>query len=105
MTYNIEKLELDFKRLIKFLTKEKDYNYFMFRDFQSRNIMIKEGKPYYIDYQSGRKGALQYDLASLLYQAKANIPQATRDELTDIYIESVSEMIDIDKEHFKKTTI
>lgn len=102
VVYNIEKLERDFKRLIKSLTKDKDYNYFMFRDFQSRNIMIKEGKPYYIDYQSGRKGALQYDLASLLYQAKANIPQATRNELTDIYIESVSEMIDIDKEHFKK---
>jgi aminoglycoside/choline kinase family phosphotransferase len=102
VVYNIEKLERDFKRLIKSLTKNKGYNYFMFRDFQSRNIMIKEGKPYYIDYQSGRKGALQYDLASLLYQAKANIPQATRNELTDIYIESVSEMIDIDKEHFKK---
>lgn len=102
VVYNIEKLERDFKRLIKILTKEKDYNYFMFRDFQSRNIMIKDGKPYYIDYQSGRKGALQYDLASLLYQAKADIPQATRDELTDVYIEAVSGMIDIDKANFKK---
>ncbi len=103
LNYDAEKLERDFKKLIKFLTKEQDYNYFMFRDFQSRNIMVKDGKSYYIDYQSGRKGALQYDLASLLYQAKANIPQDVREELTDVYIDAVGDLIDINKKKFKKT--
>jgi len=102
LPYNAEKLERDFKRLVNYLTKEEGYNYFMFRDFQSRNIMIKDNTPYYIDFQSGRKGPLQYDLASLIYQAKADIPQAVREELTDVYIETVSGLIDIDVEQFRK---
>jgi aminoglycoside/choline kinase family phosphotransferase len=102
LPYDAEKLERDFKRLVNYLTKEEGYNYFMFRDFQSRNIMIKEGKPYYIDFQSGRKGPLQYDLASLIYQAKADLPQEVREELTDTYIEAVSELIDIDIKQFRQ---
>ncbi len=102
LSYDIERLERDFKRFVNYLTKEEGYNYFMFRDFQSRNIMIKDGKPYYIDFQSGRKGPLQYDLASLIYQAKADIPQEVREQLTDIYIEAVSELIQIDSQKFRK---
>ena len=101
--YDIEKLGKDFKRLANYLTKEEGYNFFMFRDFQSRNIMIKDEKPFYIDFQSGRKGALQYDLASLLYQAKANLPQDIREKLTDVYIESVSNLIDINPKEFRKS--
>lgn len=99
--FNRDELDKDFKKFAKYLVKEDDYIFFMFRDFQARNIMLKDGKPYYIDYQSGRKGALQYDLASLIYQAKAAIPQKIREELTDIYIESVSELINIDTKKFR----
>lgn len=99
--FNRDRLDRDFKRFANYLLKEDSYIYFMFRDFQARNIMLKEGKPYYIDYQSGRKGALQYDLASLLYQAKAAIPQDIREKLTDTYIEAVSKLIDIDEGKFR----
>ena len=72
----------------------------MYRDFQSRNIMIKESKPYFIDYQSGRKGALQYDLASLLYDAKADIPQEVRESLIDHYILKLKEIIKVNAREF-----
>ena len=51
-----------------------DRNYFLYRDFQSRNVMWRDGHPYFVDYQGGRRGALQYDIASLLYDGKADLP-------------------------------
>ena len=62
---------------------------FLYRDFQSRNVMIKDGKPYFIDFQGGRRGPTQYDVASFLWQAKANFPQALRDELIDAYLDEL----------------
>ena len=90
-----------FHTLVNHLLEEKPV-YFLYRDFQSRNIMIKDEKPYFIDYQSGRRGALQYDVASLLFNAKANIPQNIREELVDSYIESASKWQKIDISRFKK---
>lgn len=97
--YAEEALEKDFHTLADYLLGA-DSQYFMFRDFQSRNIMVKAGDPYFIDYQGGRKGALQYDLASLLYQAKANIPDDIRKELLDHYLDVAEKLIDIDRESF-----
>ena len=93
------KLEKDYQRLTNYLQRAKD-DYFLFRDFQARNIMIKEGTPYYIDYQGGRKGALQYDLASLLCQAKANIPFEIREQLLQHYIKAAQQLTDIDENEF-----
>ncbi len=94
-------LEKDFNKLIKFLLQE-DRKYFLYRDFQSRNVMIKDNIPHFIDYQSGRKGALQYDLASLLYDAKANLPEQFREELVEVYLNKVAKMIKINPKRFKK---
>jgi aminoglycoside/choline kinase family phosphotransferase len=94
-------LEDDFHGLIDFLL-ETDNDYFMFRDFQSRNIMLHHNKPYFIDYQGGRRGALQYDLASLLYDGKADLPPQTREELLYYYLEQLSNHISVNKEDFCK---
>lgn len=92
-------LEDDFNTLINFLLQAND-NYFLFRDFQSRNIMLHNGKVYFIDYQGGRKGALQYDIASLLFEAKTNLPATIRDELIEYYIEIFSKFPEFDKVNF-----
>ena len=76
---------------------------FMYRDFQSRNVMIDHGEPYFIDYQGGRKGPFQYDVVSLLYQVKAQMPQSLREELLDYYLARLSMSIDpkqIEFSHF-----
>jgi len=94
-------LNRDFHKLCDYLLQEPN-QYFMFRDCQSRNVMIHNGKPYFIDYQGGRKGALQYDAASLLWQAGAKIPVAVKEELFDFYTEEVAKLITIDKADFKE---
>ena len=79
------KLEADFQALTDYLNGA-NRNAFMFRDFQARNIMLYNNQPYLIDYQGGRRGAMPYDLASLLCQAKADIPFETRDKLLQHYL-------------------
>lgn len=94
-------LEDDFERFADYLL-EAEHNYFLYRDFQSRNIMLVGGKPAYIDYQGGRKGALQYDLASLLYDAKANMPEEIREELLEYYLAELKKEKEIDEDGFRK---
>ncbi len=80
-------LEADFQRLANYLN-QANKEAFMFRDFQARNIMIHNNKPYFIDYQGGRRGAMPYDLASLLTQAQADIPLDTREVLLQHYLKT-----------------
>jgi aminoglycoside/choline kinase family phosphotransferase len=101
ISFDEQKLENDFKTLIDFLL-HANCNYFMYRDLNSRNIMVKKNEPYFIDYQGGRKGALQYDIVSLLFDSKANLPQSLREELLEHYIASVEKIKSIDKKEFLK---
>ena len=97
--FNEQALEDDFDHLTDFLLSAPR-DYFMYRDFQSRNIMLRGGLPYFLDYQGGRKGALQYDIASLLYDAKADLPPELRHQLLDLYIEKLGTYADVKPEAF-----
>ena len=90
--FNETRLGKDFETFADFVS-QAPCDFFMYRDFQSRNIMVKNGDLYFIDFQGGRKGPLNYDVVSLLYQVKAQIPQATRDELVDYYKAELSQHI------------
>ncbi|MFM8980192.1 MAG: phosphotransferase [Planctomycetia bacterium] len=98
------RLEEDFERLVGFLL-EADARHFLYRDFQSRNVMLRGGSlesavPWFIDYQGGRRGALAYDVASLLYDAKAEIPPALREELLQHYLDVLGAHLSVDRERF-----
>jgi len=97
--FSEQALENDFSRLTDFLMSA-DRDYFMYRDFQSRNIMLREGQPFFVDYQGGRKGALQYDIASLLFDAKADLPPELRQDLLNHYLDALGRYVETDREAF-----
>src|SRR6266852_7679379 len=97
--FNEQALENDFARLADFLLSAPR-DYFLYRDFQSRNILLRDGQPFFVDYQGGRKGALQYDVASLLYDAKADLPPELRQQLLDHYLDTVAGFVDVKREAF-----
>ncbi len=99
--FNESRLEADFKRLTAFLLRA-DTRHFLYRDFQSRNIMLRNGEPWFIDYQGGRRGALQYDIASLLYDAKAAMPEPIREQLLGHYLDALEQHFPIDRELFRE---
>jgi aminoglycoside/choline kinase family phosphotransferase len=76
--------------------------FFMYRDFQSRNIMIKDGKPWYIDFQGGRRGPLAYDVVSLLYQSRAKIDPGARAGLLEYYMEVLGSKKEVDRPRFRE---
>lgn len=98
--FNERNLEHDFNTLCDYLL-ETGQDYFLYRDFQTANIMIIEGQPWFIDYQGGRKGAPQYDVASLLYDAKIPMLQKNRDEMLEYYIDRFISVSKEDKNAFR----
>src|SRR3989454_9894912 len=101
ISFNEQALENDFTRLTKFLLAA-DHDYFLYRDFQSRNVMLRDGQPFFLDYQGGRKGALQYDIASLLSDAKADLPPDLLQQLLDHYLDGLAGFIKLEREAFMR---
>lgn len=99
LDFEEDKLEDDFQAMADVLLRT-DTDTFMYRDFQSRNVMIRDGEPWLIDFQGGRRGPFYYDIASFLWQAKANLPDSLRVELLDHYLEEVQNFYPIAKEEF-----
>jgi len=97
--FDEQALEDDFQLFSNYLLSASS-NYFLYRDFQSRNVMLKDDDVCFIDYQGGRQGALQYDLASLLYDGKADIPESVRKQLYDFYISELKKLMKVDEERF-----
>ncbi len=91
--YDKQKLIDDFEALSNYLT-HTEYKYFMFRDFQSRNIMVTEDSGvHFIDYQGGMKGAPQYDVASILWQARASLPDEWKYNLLEDYMNALENIL------------
>lgn len=97
--FDEQALEDDFQVFSDYLLSAPS-DYFLYRDFQSRNVMLKNNDVYFIDYQGGRRGALQYDLASLLYDGKADIPQEIRSQLFGFYLAELRNYIPVNESEF-----
>jgi len=99
LEFDEDKLEDDFQRMADVLLRSSSAT-FMYRDFQSRNVMIYNDEPWFIDFQGGRKGPFYYDVASFLWQAKANFPDSLRQELIEEYIAALRKYKPVDKNYF-----
>lgn len=99
--FNEKRLEKDFSSLTSMLL-EAGQEFFLYRDFQSANIMVTDGEPWFIDYQGGRGGAPQYDVASLLYDSKAHVAQQARELLLEHYIEGFCERSGYNETRFRE---
>lgn len=101
LEFDEDRLENDFTRLTSILLEKSQDETFMYRDFQSRNIMVVNGKPYFIDFQGGRRGPVEYDVASFLWQARAQYPERLKEHLTNVYIKALSEYRQVNPAEFK----
>ena len=101
LPYDKNLLLNDLEILSSYLMQE-EAKYFMHRDCQSRNVMVKDDEVYFIDYQGGMQGALQYDVASMLWQARAGLPHEWKDELVNFYFDEVNGLLQgrLDKQNF-----
>ena len=100
------KLEDDFDQLVSHTSHCEcglPSDTFLYRDFQSRNVMVRDGQPYFIDFQGGRRGPTQYDVASFLWQAKANLSTALRSQLIEAYLDELEsfQMSEFSRQNWK----
>ena len=101
--FNEVKLEECFKNMAQYLGSSSE-PYFMFRDFQARNLMLCNGnETWAIDYQGGRRGPLQYDLVSFLWQSSSHFSSELRTYLINEYISALKKYVDIDELAFKES--
>jgi aminoglycoside/choline kinase family phosphotransferase len=99
--FDEQKLEDDFHFFASYLMNASR-DHFLYRDFQARNILVRDEALFFIDYQGGRMGALQYDVASLLFEARVDLPSDFRVELLQYYLEKLGRVNKNDAEEFQK---
>ncbi len=99
--FNEVRLQDDFERFADDLLEE-DTDTFLYRDFNARNVMIKDGKPYFIDFQGGRRGPIYYDVASFVWQARAEYPQWLKEKMVAGYLEALSGYMTVDRDDFDR---
>lgn len=100
LEFNEVLLQDDFEKFADDLLVE-DTDTFLYRDFNSRNVMIKDGEPYFIDFQGGRRGPIYYDVASFVYHSRADYPQELRQRMLECYLSELSKYKDVNREHFE----
>ena len=99
LEFNEVLLQDDFEKFKKDLLQEED-NTFMYRDFQARNVMVRDGEPWFIDFQGGRRGPIYYDVASFIWQARSRFPEDLKQELIKTYLRSLQSYKKVDESHF-----
>ena len=97
--FNEIDLQDDFERLADELLKDEGET-FLYRDFNARNVMIKDGEPYFIDFQGGRRGPIYYDVASFIWQARARYPQWLKEKMLGSYLDSLASYVEVDRDAF-----
>ena len=99
--FNEIDLQDDFERFADELLKDEGET-FLYRDFNARNVMIKDGEPYFIDFQGGRRGPIYYDVASFIWQARARYPQWLKEKMLESYLDSLASYVEVDRDAFKE---
>lgn len=100
LEFNEVQLQQDFERLADDLLIH-DADTFMYRDFNVRNVMVKDGSPYFIDFQGGRRGPICYDVASFVWHARAAYPDDLKEKLVQSYLEALSTYVEVSRESFE----
>ena len=100
LEFNEIELQEDFEKLKEDLLKEDD-NTFLYRDFQARNVMIKDGDPWFIDFQGGRRGPIYYDVASFIWQARSRFPEDLKQDLIRTYLRALQQFKQVNEEEFR----
>ena len=100
LEFNETRLQDDLEKLKDDLLKDEGYEAFMYRDFQARNVMVKDGEPYFIDFQGGRRGPIYYDVASFVWQARSRYPENLRKEMVQTYLTALKGYTEVDEAVF-----
>lgn len=99
LEFNEVRLQDDFERFADDLLQD-DSDTFLYRDFNARNVMIRDGEPYFIDFQGGRRGPVYYDVASFVWQARARYPKWLKERMLESYVSALSEYVEVDRKIF-----
>ena len=100
LEFNEILLQEDFEKFKADLLQEEE-NTFLYRDFQARNVMIKDGEPWFIDFQGGRRGPIYYDVASFIWQARSRFPEDLKQDLIRTYLRALQQFKKVDEQEFR----